>query len=130
MEQNVRKLIEKAKVSASILAEKTSEAADIVGKKAETVVEATKLNLQIFDLNTEIEIHYKEIGKLIYNAHVGNEIDENDIEKLILSIDEKQAKINGFKTHLADTKKGRECPLCGKKCGISDGFCSSCGAKI
>ena len=49
---------EKAKVSAEILSARTgvtaAKAADAAGKTAASVLSATKLNLQIFDLNTEV----------------------------------------------------------------------------
>ena len=65
---------EKAKVSAEILSARTgvtaAKAADAAGKTAASVLSATKLNLQIFDLNTEVEILYKEIGKMVHSEHL------------------------------------------------------------
>ena len=60
---DTKNFFEKAIVSAELLANRTgvvaTRAADAAGKTATSFVSATKLNMQIFDLNTEIEILYK-----------------------------------------------------------------------
>ena len=69
MDKKVNSFLEKARVSAELFANRTgraaTQAASTAGKTASNVMEATRLNLQIFDLNTEIEILYKEIGKMV-----------------------------------------------------------------
>ena len=53
---------------------KVSRHAGVAGKKANDLALATRINLQIFDLNTECEALYKEIGKLVYDLHRGAEV--------------------------------------------------------
>ena len=83
---------EKAKVSAEILSARTgvtaAKAADAAGKTAASVLSATKLNLQIFDLNTEVEILYKEIGKMVHSEHLGKEEDPAVLQIKLQLIDE------------------------------------------
>lgn len=134
MDPKVRNLLEKVKVSATIIANKTgkvaTKAADVAGKKATEVVEATKLNLQVFDLNTETEILYKEIGKMVYDTHVGLEINQEDVDNKIQLVDEKLAKIAELKSKLDAFKASNKCPSCGRECDKDDAFCSDCGAQL
>ena len=75
MDEKMKTALEKAKASASILLEKTGKAAenvvDVVGKKAGEVVDCTKMNYQILDLRSDIEVLYKEVGKQIYQKRMG-----------------------------------------------------------
>lgn len=134
MDPKVRNLLEKVKVSASIIADKTgkaaTKAADAASKKATEVLEATKLNLQVFDLNTEVEILYKEIGKLVYDTHMGIEVSQEDVDNKILLVDEKLATVAELKEKLASYKTSNKCPSCGRECEKEDTFCSGCGAQL
>ncbi len=126
------KLFDKAKASASILAGKNAalNAADIAGKKATSVVETTKINLKVFDLNTDIEVRYKEIGKIMYAVHIGEETDGERLQQLMEEIDEKQEAIRQLKEQLSQKKEKVLCPVCGKECRKEDEFCSSCGEPL
>lgn len=130
--RTVMKLFDKVKASASIQAGKNAalNAADIAGKKATSVVEATKLNLKIFDLNTDIEVRYKEIGKIMYAVHVGEETDGERLQELMTEIDEKQETIRQLKEQLSQKKEKVLCPVCGRECRKEDEFCASCGEPL
>lgn len=125
---------EKAKVSAEILSARTgvtaAKAADAAGKTAVNMLNATKLNLQILDLNTEIEILYKEIGKMVYSVHVGNEGDQNALQIKFQLIDEKLEKISELQAQLNAQRADVFCPNCGQQCKRNDTFCSHCGAQL
>lgn len=134
MDPKVRSMLEKVKVSAAIIADKTgkvaTKAADAATKMASEVVESTKLNLQVFDLNTETEILYKEIGKMVYDIHMGIEINQEDVDNKITLVDEKLAKIAELKTRLDSYKTSNKCPSCGRECDKDDTFCSGCGSQL
>jgi len=125
---------EKAKVSAEILSARTgvtaAKAADAAGKTAVNMLNATKLNLQIFDLNTEVEILYKEIGKMVYSVHIGNEEDQATLQIKLQLIDEKLQKMGELQAQLSAERSTQFCPNCGKQCRKDDTFCSHCGAQL
>ena len=106
---DTKNFFEKAIVSAELLANRTgvvaTRAADAAGKTATSFVSATKLNMQIFDLNTEIEILYKEIGKMVYHVHTGMEEDQDALQAKLLLIDEKLEKIEEMHTFLQHSNK-------------------------
>lgn len=134
MDKKVNNFLEKVKVSAELFANCTGKAAtraaDAAGKTATSVMETTKLNLQIFDLNTELEILYKEIGKIVYDVHRGIDADQDDMQIKLELIDEKLEKIAAIKARLSEVKSDKKCPNCGRDCSKDDTFCSSCGAQL
>ena len=134
MDKKVSDFLERAKVSAELFANRSSaiaaQAADSAGKTAATMMETTKLNLQIFDLNTEVEILYKEIGKIVYRVHIGAEADQEDMQIKLGLIDEKLDKIASLRARLREVKADVVCPNCGKNCADGDQFCSNCGAQL
>lgn len=134
MDKKVNSFLEKARVSAELFANRTgrvaTQAASTAGKTASNVVEATRLNLRIFDLNTEIEILYKEIGKMVYAVHSGSTANQDELQIKLELIDEKLDKIAAIREKLSQVKSTVTCPNCGRECGPDDTFCSSCGAQL
>ena len=108
----------------------TSTAADAAGKKATELASATRLNLQIFDLNTECEALYKEIGKMVYDLHCGTEVSNDEMDEKIAEVDAKQEKIAALREELAGMRSIVVCPHCGKTCSREDAFCSGCGGAL
>ncbi|MBR4879029.1 MAG: zinc ribbon domain-containing protein [Clostridia bacterium] len=125
-----KNLMEKVKITASQAAEAAGKAADVASKKAGSVVETTKLNLQIMDINSDIEILYKEIGKSVYLTHTGVEVDPDELENKLLIIDEKLQLIESIKEELSEKKATSKCPNCGKEYCKEDAFCASCGFEL
>jgi hypothetical protein len=76
---------------------KTKEATISVGKKANDLVEITKINLEIVDLENDIDDLYKEIGIFVFNSYKnGTEIPESIKDKCKI-IEEKSLKVMELK---------------------------------
>jgi len=124
MDAKIREMLYRVKNSAV-------DAGKAAGKMANSVVEQAKLNLRIFDLNTEIDVSYKEIGKLVYSVHKGEEVCSEAIQTLIEAIDAKNAEIKQIREKLDSNKASTlSCPKCGKAVSESDVYCSGCGYKF
>lgn len=123
MDEKIQMLLEKAKVYAG----KTGQAAESAGRKATEFAQSTRINLQIFDLNTECEVLYKEIGKLMYDVHQGIEADEEGIQERLVKLDERQEKIAALRGQINLLRSSVRCPNCGRVCSRADTYCSSCG---
>lgn len=130
MDPNVKTILEKAKATASYAAEKAGKMADVATKKAGDMATLTKLNLQIFDLNTDIDVVYKEIGKIVYQAHMGDDSQMPELDDKFAQIDEKLAKVAEIREVISSSKTTVQCPGCGKECSRDDVFCSKCGHKL
>jgi len=130
MDDKVRELLGKLKETASHAADAAESAARQVGQKTGETIEMAKLNMKIFDLNTEIGVSFREIGRIVYDTHAGKETEENVLEELLKSVDDKNSEIDSYKARLAEFKKSISCPVCKEDCAKSDIFCKKCGAKL
>lgn len=130
MEQTVKDLLQKAKEMACAAGKAAGSAADAATKKAGEAFEATKLALANFDLNADIELLYKEIGKNVYLTHKGEEVDPEKITETLAEIDEKFEKIESNKKQIAFIKTVSVCTECGAQCDKKDAYCRVCGQKL
>ncbi len=130
MDEKVRELLEKAKLTAGLAADTAVKAAGVVSQKGNLLVEKTKRNWQIFDLNNEVELLMREIGRMVYLTHTGAETDETELEAKLAQIDEKYAQIEDIKAQLEEQKTTCVCPVCGKECDKNDLYCRVCGEKL
>ena len=90
MDAKVQSFLDKIKVMAEKTGKAAGRAADVAGKKATELAGATRINLQIFDLNTECEVLYKEIGRMVYELHRGSEVSNDEMDEKIAALDAKQ----------------------------------------
>ncbi len=130
MDPKVYKMLEKAKIFAEKTGVAATQAAQNASKVAGDMAQATKLNLQIFDLNTECEVLYKEMGKLVYDIHLGIDVEQDAMDKYLSEVDEIRARIDNLRLQLSQTKQQVTCPVCGKTCQKDDVYCASCGAML
>ena len=130
MDAKVQSFLDKIKVMAEKTGKVAGRAADVAGKKATELAGATRINLQIFDLNTECEVLYKEIGRMVYELHRGNEVSNDEMDEKIAALDAKQEKIAALREELAGMKTIVVCPHCGKTCSREDAYCSGCGGAL
>lgn len=132
MDDKIKSIISAVKATAVAAGQAAGRAAEATGKKAGEVVEQTKLNLHIIDLESEINDLYKEIGRLVYASKNETGIDTSEIEAKIFRIDELREEIEQTRAKIDVLKRTRKCPNpdCGRKCSKEDKFCSSCGAVL
>lgn len=130
MDNNVSMLLEKIKVVAEQTRTEVVRAADKAGKKANEMAQATRLNLQIFDLNTECDVLYKEIGKIIYDIHQGAETGDDVVEDKLERLDDLQRRLDDLRDQLGELKTVCVCPKCGRQCSREDAYCAGCGAPL
>lgn len=123
MDERVKELLEKAKLTAAAAAGAAAETGSrLVGK--------TKRSLRAFDLNNEIEILMREIGRTVYLTHTGAETDEEELQAKLEAIDGKYAEIAEIKAQQEAQRSVLTCPVCGKPCDKTDLYCRVCGEKL
>lgn len=130
MDSRMQMFLDKVKVMADKTSKAAGRAADVAGKKATELASATRLNLQIFDLNTECEVLFKEIGKMVYDLHRGIEVSSDVMDQKIALVDEKQDRITALREELAGMKSVITCPHCGRQCSQEDAYCAGCGGAL
>ena len=130
MDEKVKELLEKARLTAGLAADTAVKAAGVVTQKGGQIVEKTRRNFQVFDLNNEVELLMRDIGRMVYLTHTGAETDEGELEEKLAQIDEKYARIGEIKAELEAGKTTAVCPVCGKSCDKTDLYCRVCGEKL
>lgn len=130
MDAKMQTFLEKIKGTAGKTTVVAGKAADTVGKKTTALAQAAKLKLQLYDLHTECEVLYKELGKMMYDIHCGADIENERLDQCIVRIDEKKHCIAKLREQLADCGQAVICPHCGRRCGRNDAFCSGCGGEL
>lgn len=128
MNEKIKAIWEKICAGASVAGEFATKTAGTVSEKAKDVFNDSKANLKIFDLTTDIDVLYKEIGKLIYAAHTNGDPDAEELDARLAVIDEKMAQIETLRASLEKAKK--TCPDCDKENAPESAFCAACGAKL
>ena len=130
MNEKLDNLMKKIRATATVTGEYVSKTASTIGKKTGEAFNAGKLNLQIFDLNTDLDVLYKEIGKLVYVSHTGGDTDSDELDAKLREVDEKLAKIAELKAEIEAQSDEKTCDVCGEVCERDAAFCSKCGAKF
>ena len=94
MDTKLQSFLDKVKDTASRTGRSVGRAADAAGKKASEMAAATRLNLRIFDLNTECDVLFRDIGRMVYELHRGDEVTSEDMDAKLEEVD---AKKNGVR---------------------------------
>ncbi len=110
--------------------DKAKAAFDVAIKVTEDVVDNGKQKFNLSSLENKIAKDYKALGKAFYNFKKEGEIDNEAIEELITSIDEKKAKIEEIKQEISKAKSERICANCGAAIENDIIFCPLCGQKL
>ena len=65
MDEKVKSLLERVKGTASFAADAAADGARAAGKRAGQMVDAAKLNVQLFDLNGEYNYLMRQLGQVM-----------------------------------------------------------------
>lgn len=130
MDDKVKDLLDKIRGAADLAADAAADTARVAGRKAGQLVDVAKLNVQLFDLNGEFNDILRQLGQVMYDAHLGQETDGDPVTGLLTRADELSAKITEVKDRIAVLRQTQTCPGCGAPCGKDDKFCRSCGCGL
>lgn len=112
------------------LSQMFSSAAEVVGNKAEEAVKITKIKRDIHTLKSANNQEFLEIGKLIYNRYLSDEVLEPEIMDICDIISEREEKIKARRKDLSNIRGEKLCPVCGKYYSEDMVFCPYCGEKV
>ena len=130
MNDRIRNIFEKVYSGASVAGEIATKTAELAGEKAKDAYNSSKINLKIFDLKTDIDILYKDIGKLIYSAHKNEDSSVEEIDKRLEAIDERMERIEMLRAELSKKGETKICEECGKENPQDSAFCLKCGTEF
>ena len=132
MNDDVNRIFERVKAAAIAAGDKASEVFDATSKKAGEIWSITRLSIEIADLQNDINEIYKELGKLVYLAHVRPGAQPAGVDEKLAEIDRKKAEISACQKKIDAMRATRRCP--NERCGVSvdknDAYCRQCGQEL
>ena len=128
MDKTVADILEKVKETAVEAGVIAGRAANAATKMANEVIETTKINLRIRELDKKIQVLLMDIGSQIYQANKNPDAGQPDLEGIFLEID----SIHFERAELQEKlkKPSNKCPSCDAKTGKNSFYCSKCGEKL
>ena len=112
------------------LLDKAKVALEVAVKTTEDVVDAGKQKFNIAALENQINKDYKTLGEMFYSFKTTGEIDNEAVDNLIASINDKKAEILKLREEIRNSKADRVCAACGAVIDNDIVFCPICGQKL
>ena len=105
-------------------------AAATVGKKAERLVDISKLRLNAAELESEITKKYEAFGRFVYDSVKSDTSVKGLLEEHVEEIDALYQKLDEVNEKINSLRKKAPCPVCGCQNDENALFCSHCGVKL
>lgn len=105
-------------------------AASAVGKKAEQIVDLSKLKYAAAGLNNEISKKKEELGHYIYESSKIEKLEHNRVTAMIAEIKDLEENLLATKEMIAEAKNKKNCKECGYENDKEAAFCNNCGSKL
>lgn len=130
MEDKVRELMERIRGTAQAAADTAADTARVAGRKAGQMVDVAKLNVQLFDLNGDLDEVMRQLGRVMYSAHLGQSDESDRVDELLVKADQINCRREEVKQRISTLRQTCTCPACQAVCGREDKFCKDCGAVL
>lgn len=105
-------------------------AATTVGKRAERLVDISKLRVNAAEINGDISKKYEALGRLVYDSVKAGATPEGMVDEYVEGIDVLYLKLDEINEKINVLSNKSACPICGTKNGEDALFCSHCGTKL
>lgn len=105
-------------------------AANAVGRKAEQIVDYSKLKYAESGINNEISEKLSSLGSFVYESMVAGEMDKADLEKRTAELSELYRQLEMTREMIAASKNKKCCKSCGSLSDKDSLFCGKCGARL
>ena len=130
MDDKVQELLECIREGAATASVAAADTARLAGKKAGQLVDAAKLNVQLFELSSDFNDILRQLGQVMYDTHTGAEASGETVSRLLAQADEVAQRREQVRERIAALRQSRICPHCGGTCGQEDKFCRGCGGAL
>jgi len=111
------------------ITKKVSDTAKAAAKKSGSVIEVTRLNLNIGSEEEKIRRIYADIGRQLYEDYTEGKIISEKLLEDCEKIDKIVKNINEMREKILELKNAKACPNCGTELEINMEYCHKCGKK-
>lgn len=105
-------------------------AASAVGKKAEQIVDLSKLKYAAAGLNNEFSKKKEALGSYIFESYKTGKLDQNKVTEKINELKELEQNLIATKEMISEAKNKKICKECGFENEKESTFCNKCGEKL
>ena len=111
------------------LTKRVSDTARAAAKKSGSVVELTRLNMNIGTEEEKIKKLYSEMGKLLYDDYLEGGQMNDELVQHCEKIDAIHGIIEEMKAKILEIRNVKACVECGNELELEMAFCFKCGKK-
>ena len=115
-------------------AKEARHAASSVGylakKEAGKAASAAQLNVQILTKQREIQTAYQELGKLMYDKHIGADTEPDGLMDKLEALDALHLEVAELEKKAGKVSVVKTCPTCGAEQRQGDAYCRECGEPL
>ena len=108
---------------------KVTDTAKAAAKKSGSVVEVTRLNMNIGAEEEKVRKIYNEMGKQLYEDYTERKIVGETLLEHCEKIDEIIRNIDEMREKILELKNVKACPNCGMELDVDMDYCYKCGRK-
>ncbi|MCQ4022269.1 MULTISPECIES: hypothetical protein [unclassified Ruminococcus] len=105
-------------------------AVNAVGKKAEKVIDVSKLKYAEAGLQSEINKKCQALGKFVYDSYLSGEMDKDALSDKIDELKELNENLESTRKLINAQKNKVVCNACGALVSADLQYCGKCGAKL
>ena len=111
------------------LTKKVTDTAKAAAKMSGSVVEVTRLNMNINAEEEKVRKIYSDMGKQLYEDYTEGKSVGDKILEYCVKIDEIIATIDEMREKILELRNIKACPNCGMELDIEMEYCYKCGRK-
>lgn len=111
------------------ITKRVTDTAKAAAKKSGSMVEVTRLNINIGAEEEKIKKIYTEMGKMLYDDYSEGKITGDEIAGLCGKIDAINGSIEDMKEKILELRNVKACQGCGLELEMEMDFCYKCGRK-
>ncbi len=108
---------------------RVTDTAKAAAKKSGSVVEVTRLNMNINAEEDKVRKIYSDIGKQLYEDYTEGKNVGDKILEYCLKIDEVIKSIDEMREKILELRNVKACPNCGMELDVEMEYCYKCGRK-
>ena len=108
----------------------TKSVADVVGKKAEDMIDYSRLKMLETDILKDLSKKYEALGSYVYQQIKNDTFNKESLNDMIEDIGFLESQLNNVRNNLERTKNKKICSICGKNNANNASYCSYCGADL
>ncbi|MGN0551493.1 MAG: hypothetical protein ACI4I4_06585 [Acutalibacteraceae bacterium] len=101
-----------------------------VSKKAEQVIDTSKLKYAENGINKEISEKLEDLGLFVYESTVEGEMDKAALQRKITELNDLYKQLDSTKEMIAACKNKKVCGTCGSFNDKDASFCNKCGTRL